>query len=307
VSVACERFRALGTTALIVVTEPAALDRAVTILRDVLVAVDRSLSRFRFDSELSTMNRAAGSEVAVSPLCLEAVLVALDVAASTGGLVDPTVGANLRLAGYDRTFAELQLRDGRRVHARFPGVAGWQTVRVDRRRRTIRVPAGVELDLGATAKALAADRASAAAEEATGAGVLVSLGGDVAVAGVPPEGGWPIRMADDHAAPLHPTDPVVAISAGGLATSGTQVRRWTTSGGELHHIVDPRSGLPAATPWKTVSVAAESCVLANAASTAAIVMGSEAPGWLERRGVPARLIGENGTVATLNGWPVDNP
>jgi thiamine biosynthesis lipoprotein len=113
-------------------------------------------------------------------------------------------------------------------------------------------------------------------------------------------------MADDHAAPLHPTDPVVAISAGGLATSGTQVRRWTTSGGELHHIVDPRSGLPAATPWKTVSVAAESCVLANAASTAAIVMGSEAPGWLERRGVPARLIGENGTVATLNGWPVDN-
>jgi thiamine biosynthesis lipoprotein len=307
VSFACQRFPALGTTALIVVVEPAALDRAVTILRDVLFAVDRSLSRFRFDSELSAINRAAGSEVAVSPLCLEAVLVALDVAASTGGLVDPTVGANLRLAGYDRTFAELQLRDGRRVHARFPGVAGWQTVRVDRRRRTIRVPAGVELDLGATAKALAADRASTAAANANGCGVLVSLGGDVAVAGERPEGSWPIGIADDQAAPLRRADSVVGISVGGLATSGTRVRRWTTSGGELHHIVDPRNGRPAVTPWKTVSVAAESCVLANAASTAAIVMGSEAPAWLERRGVPARMVGENGTVTTLNGWPADSP
>ena len=306
-SLASERFAALGTTALVVVAQPAGLDRAVTILRDVLAAIDRSLSRFRFDSELSAMNRAAGSAVAVTPLCLEAVLVALDVAASTGGLVDPTVGANLRLAGYDRTFAELQLRDGRRVHARFPGVAGWQTVRVDRRRRTIRVPAGVELDLGATAKALAADRASTAAAKANGCGVLVSLGGDIAVAGEPPEGGWPIGIADDQAAPLHKTDSVVAIAAGGLATSGTRVRRWTTSGGELHHIVDPRNGRPAVTPWKTVSVAAESCVLANAASTAAIVMGSEAPAWLTRRGVPARMVGENGTITTLNGWPADSP
>jgi FAD:protein FMN transferase len=306
VSFACERFPALGTTAL-VVAKPAALDRAVTIVRDVLAAVDRSLSRFRLDSELSAINRAAGSQIAVSPLCLEAVLVALDVAASTGGLVDPTVGANLRLAGYDRTFAELQLRDGRRVHARFLGVAGWQTVRVDRRRRTIRVPAGVELDLGATAKALAADRASALGANANDCGVLVSLGGDVAVAGEPPEGGWPIGIADDHAAPLHGTDSVVAISTGGLATSGTRVRRWTTSGGELHHIVDPRNGRPAATPWKTVSVAAATCVLANAASTAAIVIGSEAPAWLERRGVPARLVGEDGTVITLNGWPADSP
>ena len=186
-------------------------------------------------------------------------------------------------------------------------VAGWRTVRVDRRRSTVRVPAGVELDLGATAKALAADRASAVAAEVTGCGALVSLGGDVAVAGKPPEGGWPILIADDHAAPLDGPGPVVAISAGGLATSGTRVRRWTTSGGELHHIVDPRDGRPARTPWRAVSVAAGSCVLANAASTAAIVMGNEAPGWLERWGVPARLAREDGAVTTVNGWPADGP
>jgi FAD:protein FMN transferase len=305
VSVTCERFAALGTTALVAVAQPTVLDLAATILRDELAAVDLSLSRFRSDSELSAINRAAGSAVEVSALCLEAVLVALDVAELTGGLVDPTVGANLRLAGYDRTFPELQLRDGRRVHARFVPVAGWRTVTVDRRRRTIRVPAGVELDLGATAKALAADRATTRAAAATGCGALVSLGGDVAVAGEPPEGGWPIRIVDDHAAPLDGSGPVVAISAGGLASSSTRVRRWTTSGGDLHHIVDPRNGRPATTPWATVSVAAASCVLANAASTAAIVVGDVAPGWLKSWGLPARLAGEDGTVATVNGWPAD--
>lgn len=305
-SIALAQFPAIGTTACIAVAEASAIDQATWILRDELAAVDRSLSRFRDDSELATINRAAGSEIHVSSRCLSAVLVALDAAEQTGGLVDPTVGANLRLAGYDRPYAELRLRDGRRVHARFPPVAGWRSVTVDRRRRTIRVPAGVELDLGATAKALAADRASAAAAEATRCGVLVSLGGDVAVAGEPPAEGWPIRIADDHAAPLDGSGPVVALREGGLASSGTRVRRWATSGGELHHIVDPRTGRPAATAWQTVSVAARSCVLANSASTASIVLGDAAPAWLESRGLPARLAAEDGTVATVNGWPADH-
>src|SRR5439155_15366968 len=124
------------------------------------------------------------------------------VAALTGGLVDPAVGASLRRAGYDRTFAEIGLRDGRLVRPSFASVAGWASVALDPRRRTIRVPRGVELDLGATAKALAADQATLAAWDETGTGVLVSLGGDIAVAGEPPERGWPVRIADKHAAHL---------------------------------------------------------------------------------------------------------
>ena len=173
---------------------------------------------------------------------------------------------------------------------------------LDERRRTVRVPAGAELDLGATAKALAADSIAAAAADLTAGGVLVSLGGDVAVAGEAPPGGWPIRIADDHAAPLDTPGQTIAILTGGLATSGIAVRRWRTAAGELHHIVDPRTGRPAATPWRTATVAARSCVEANTASTAAIVLGeaaaglargrpaSGAPRWRRRLGGPRRRL-----------------
>jgi FAD:protein FMN transferase len=307
VSLASVSFRALGTTAVVAVADPGELDRARRIVRAELRAVDLACSRFRPDSELSRVNRAAGAAVPVGPLLFEAVCVALEVAAMTGGLVDPTVGANLRLAGYDRTFADLGLRDGRRVRATFPPVAGWKTVATDRSLRTVRVPVGVELDLGASAKALAADRSATTAADAVGCGVLVSLGGDVAVSGNTPNGGWPVLIADDHAAPLESPGPVVAISSGGLASSSTHVRRWRTAGGVLHHIVDPRTGRPAETPWRTVTVAGPSCVRANAASTAAVVLGEAAPGWLADQGLAARLAGDDGLVATVNGWPWERP
>ena len=301
--IASASFPALGTTVLVAVAEPRTLGRARRVLEEELASVDAACSRFRSDSELALLNRSAGSAVRVSGRLFEAVRTAIDASALTDGLVDPTVGATLRLAGYDRTFAEIRLRDGRLVRPSFAPVAGWASVVLDPRRRTVRVPRGVELDLGATAKAQAADAAAQAAAEATGSAVLVSLGGDVAVAGDPPENGWPVRIADDHAAPLDGPGPVVSIVAGGLASSGTRVRRWATAGGELHHIIDPRTARPAVTPWRTVSVAAACCVEANAASTAAIVLGGSALGWLERRRLPARLAAEDGAVATVNGWP----
>ena len=305
-SLAADSFPALGTTALVVVAEASASTRlGRSCVGRELVAIDLACSRFRPDSELSAVNRGAGSDVEVSPLCFEAVSVALDVAALTGGLVDPTVGANLRLAGYDRTLAELRLRDGRRVRASFPTVAGWETVR-DPVRGTIRVPAGVELDLGASAKALAADRAASTASNATGSGVLVSLGGDVAVAGVPQtaagRSGSPTTTLRRSTSPAPSSrsqragSPVPAPVC--VAGQPRAVRSITSS---------TRAGRSATTPWKTVSVASSSCVLANAASTAAIVLGSDAQAWLEGRGVPARLSAADGTVATVNGWPADCP
>ena len=304
---ASRSFPALGTTALVAVTDEAHLDAAVEALRGDLHDLDRACSRFAFDSELSAVNRSPDVDIPVSDLLFEALETALDVARRTDGLVDPTIGRTLRLAGYDRTFADVQLRDGRLMRASFASVPGWTTVVLGRRRRTIRVPDGVELDLGATAKALAADRSAAKIAGLIGAGVLVSLGGDVAVAGTAPTDGWAVRIADDHAAPLDGPGPTVSVSVGGLASSGTQVRRWTTSGGELHHIVDPRTARPADTPWRTVTVAAGSCVDANAASTASVVLGDAAPAWLAERGLPARLAAADGAVVTVSGWPEETP
>jgi FAD:protein FMN transferase len=298
-------FQALGTTATVAVTDPEALARAREMLERELEAIDLACSRFRPDSELVALNAAPGTEVRVSGLLLEAVRVALHAAEASGGLVDPTVGKTMRLAGYDRPMTVVRARDGRLFRPSFEPAAGWRTIQLDEARNTVRAPRGVELDLGATAKALVADRAARAAAAATGAGVLVSLGGDIAVAGEPPPGGWSIRLADDHAAPLDGPGPAVSVHSGGLASSGTTVRRWATAGGELHHIVDPRTGRPANSPWRTVTVAAASCVDANTASTAALVLGDGAPAWLDERRLPSRLVALDGSVACVGAWPAE--
>lgn len=298
-------FPALGTGAVVVVDEPERLAPARAAVERELAAIDLACSRFRDDSELSRVNAACGRETAIGPLLLEALRVALRAAAATRGLVVPTVGRTLRLAGYDRTFRVVASRDPRAFEARFERVAGADAVELDERRGTVRVREGVELDLGATAKALASDRAAAAAHAAAGCGVLVSLGGDLALAGPAPAEGWPVRIADDHAAPLDGPGPVVALRDGGLASSSTAIRRWRAGDAELHHVVDPRTGRPALTPWRTVSVAAASCVDANAAATAALILGEDAPGWLEQRRLPSLLVSRDGAPVCAGGWPAE--
>ena len=240
----------------------------------------------------------------MSGLLFEAVGVALRAASLTGGLVDPTVGGALELVGYDRDFARLD-PDGPALQLRARPVPGWTVVTVDRSSRTVSLPSGVVLDLGATAKALCADRAAERAASAAGCGVLVSLGGDVAVAGPPPEGGWPVRITDDHEHPLESSGPVVSVASGGLATSSTSIRRWIRGGETVHHLIDPATGLPAVEHWRMVSVAAGSCVDANIASCASILLGAPATGWLAERNLPARLVDTSGRVVTVAGWPED--
>ena len=287
-------LRALGTTALVAVRRPESLELARAVLEAELEAVDHACSRFRDDSELVQLNRAAGEEVVIGLYLLRALEAAVTAAAVTDGAVDPTVGKALRLAGYDRTFSLVRLRDGNLVHVSSAPGGAWRRIELDRERRVARIPAGVELDLGATAKALAADRAARAAAEATA---------DVAVAGASPAAGWSVGLADDHAAPFPADAPAVSLQSGGLATSGTCVRSWPTARGRAHHIIDPRSGAPAGTPWRTVSVAAASCLDANTASTAAMVLGDDAPDWLAQRRLPARLVRNDGSVVFVAGWP----
>jgi thiamine biosynthesis lipoprotein len=297
-------FPALGSLATLATSDPDRRDQAQAILEAELDAIDRACSRFRSDSELSIVNRAGGRPVQVSELCLDAVLVALRAAEVTGGAVDPTVGTALQLIGYDRDFALIE-PEGPPIRVAFRAAPGWQQVVVDRAASTIRVPKGVELDLGATAKALCADRAARRAAEITGTGVLVSLGGDVAVAGPPPADGWAVRVTHHHADPIAWGGPVVAIRSGGLATSSTSARRWQRGGRVVHHLIDPATGAPAVEHWRTVSVAAGSCLDANIASCAAVILGAAATGWLQDRRLPARLVDPAGQVITVAGWPAE--
>jgi FAD:protein FMN transferase len=302
---AAARWRALGTLVHLVVTEPRCLSEARGLLEADLAAVDLACSRFRADSEICALQAGGGQQV--SPLLAEAIAVALRAAELTEGDVDPTVGAAMSAIGYDRDFEQIQRGDlaGHPVTVRT--IPGWRQVRLDGRMLTM--PEGIQLDLGATAKAWAADRSAARIAQQAGCGVLVGLGGDIAVAGPAPEGGWRIRVQDVTGSPDDlPDGPyaLVAIRDGGLATSSTKARRWQRGGDVLHHILDPRTGLPAEPVWRTVSVAAGTCADANAASTAAVIRGRAAPGWLARLGLPSRLVDATGAVFTVAGWPDDH-
>jgi thiamine biosynthesis lipoprotein len=259
-----------------------------------VAAFDLACSSFRATSEIALLNASAGEEVAVSALLFAAVREALRAARLTGGAVDPTVGQSLVALRINPPL------NGQPV--RIEPAPGYMAVRVNEATSGITLPFGVQLDLGATAKALAADMAAAAATSAAGCGVLVALCGDIAVAGSPPAGGWQIRVTDDHRQSDAPGQ-TVWIRAGGLATSSLTVRRVDRGGTPVNHLIDPATGRSVDGPWRTASVTAGSCLDANTASTAAIVLGARATEWLSARRLPARLVGQDGSVRHVAGWP----
>jgi FAD:protein FMN transferase len=295
-------FDALGTTAHVVTLDASSLAPARRAVEEELATIDAACSRFRGDSALARLNASPGRWVDVGDVLCEAIERALQAAAETDGRIDPTIGRSLRRLGYEDDFRSNPPRPDR---AFAPVPAGrFSEIELDREHARVRIPAGVALDLGATAKALAADRAADRALEHS-AGVLVSLGGDIRVGGESPAHGWVVRISDDHrAAPSEPGQSV-SISVGGLATSSTTVRAWTRGGHAAHHIVDPATGAPARVVWRTVSVAASSCLGANVATTASIVQGEGAVAWLAACGLPARLVRASGEVVTCGGWPAD--
>ena len=293
-------FAALGTGCVVLTTDADRLEPAVLAARTEIELIDQACSRFIPTSDLEQVNNAGGRPVRVAATLLDALEVALDAAEWTDGVVDPTVGRALRLLGYDRDFASIG--DGPPV-AEFAEMRGWRVVRMDRDRSLVSVPAGVQLDLGATAKALAADRAAAAAASAGGCGVLVSLGGDVSCAGEAPDEGWLVKIAEHHAAGHDAPGPVVAIRDGGVATSSTTVRRWRRGDVDVHHLIDPATGRCADDYWRTVTVAAATCVQANVATTATIVRGEPGLEWLRSLQVPARLVRRDGMVVRVGQWP----
>jgi thiamine biosynthesis lipoprotein len=301
------QWSALGTSA-VLSTYGSCHDVARAAVQREVEAIDLAASRFRSDSELAEVNRTAGRRVRVSPLFLEAIKLALRAAAISDGAVDPTLGRPMVEIGYDRDWSELQpaglQAQGRaRLVARRRRRRRWAEIELWEDPPAVRVPAGIELDLGATAKALAADRAARAAQRAAGGGVLVSLGGDIATCGPAPSGGWLVFVTDDHRNPDGWPGQTIALHTGGLATSSVLARRWVHDGRVHHHILDPGRGEPVHPTWRTVSAAAATCADANIATTAAIVLGSEAEPWLAGHRLPARLVAVDGSIRLLGEWP----
>lgn len=293
----CHDWEQWTSPARLVVTERSCLGPAVAIAKRHLAEVDAVASRFRADSELVLLGRDADGGTEVSDLLAELLRAALLAAELSGGSVDPTVGSALEDIGYDRDI-ELVQRDERPLRAVVRRVPGWRSLRLEGNR--LFRPHGVCLDLGATAKAVAADRIAAHVGEELGTGVLVSLGGDIATAGSAPAGGWQISVQDV------PGDPEARISLGAgtaLATSSTVRRSWHRGGVTYHHVIDPETGRSADPVWRSVSVVGDSCREANTISTAALVRGSSALDWVDRTARSARLVAADGSVVLLNGWP----
>ena len=257
----------------LVVTPEVPIDGAVELVNGLLAEIDAAASRFRQDSEVRRIAASSRSEHEISPLLTWLLRCALRAAADTAGDVDPTIAEP---SGAGR-----------------PTVR-WTDVRLDGRSLTL--PPRTLLDLGATGKAAAADLCATSVVDLYGGGALVSLGGDLRVAGEDPSGGWHVLAQD---APGEPRSVVELTGLRALATSSTLHRR----GDSGHHILCPADGTAAGEVWRTVTVAASTCRRANTFSTAAIVRGERGADLLRSTGLPARLVAADGSVVTLNGWP----
>lgn len=296
---ATARWRDWSCAVSVTVDDARHLDGAAGVVRDLMTEVDAAVSRFRPDSDLARINGRAGVLVPVRPLTLHLVTVALDAARDTRGAVDPTVGSALVAIGYDADIDVVRRRSATQPPGATSHRGTWRAVAVDRALRRVGVPAGAILDLGATAKAWTADEAARRVHQRYGGAVLVGLGGDLSAAGTPSRE-WRIDVSETESGPAVR----LGLSYGGLATSSTTGRRWAAADGStLHHVVDPRTGLPAAGGWRTATVWAPSALAANVVSTWALVDADAARRRITGRGLAARLVGHDGSVTTLGGWP----
>lgn len=298
-SVASAGFRAIGTTNEILATRPDALASAVALASDYLRELDATCSRFRSDSELSQFAAQAVANDTTwyaSPLLLDYLHAARYAAELTDGLVDFTVGSALISTGYDQDVDAVRARED--FHTTAADVPGWERVVFGSLGR-VSVPQGTVIDLGATAKAHAADQIARLLALRLPGGFLVNLGGDIATSGDVPDDGWSVGVEAADGTERQ----AVAITSQAITTSSTQLRTWHTDAGQAHHIIDPRTGDTAAAVWAQVSCVATTALEANAASTAALVLGEDAVAWLDARGVPARLERLDGTPVFTGGWP----
>ncbi len=288
------------TTARLVVTDPGQLRAAHELVTGYLVDVDVAASRFRSDSEVGRIARSNEEVHTVSPVLCDLLRAALTAAAETDGGVDPTLGAVLTHLGYGLggpgATPDPNEPAGFRILAH--RAATWRDISLENHK--LRLPPGTLLDLGATAKAHAADRCAVRVATELGCGVLVSLGGDLRVAGPEPMDGWNILVQDGDG---QPESQIRLTGAQAVATSSTLHRTWRHHGQLMHHLIDPATRAPAPAFWRTVSVAAATCLRANTLSTHAMILAERALPHLVEEGAVARLVHADGEIVHVGGWP----
>jgi FAD:protein FMN transferase len=263
-------FRAMGCDVTLSADVPA--------VRELFHARDQRFSRFVEGSELNAVNACPVGVAVLSEELSSMLLLAIDAARATGGLVTPAVGGALLRAGYDRDSAALPA-DGEPVKpARTPSLDS-----ISLRGRVLLRTEPVVLDLNGVVKSKTVDDALAL----LGTG-WVAAGGDVATT-IPIQVGLPGGGA-------------VTLDTGGLATSSVAVRTWRRGGEPQHHLIDPATGAPARTPWRDVTGAAENCVAADVAAKAALLLGPAGPSWLDRRNLPGRFVTHRGAVHFNETW-----
>lgn len=286
-------FRAMGTEVTVRVEHAAAPD-LVAEVRDLFEAWERTLSRFRPDSELSRLNALAGRPVRVGPLLIRVVQAAIAAARATDGVFDPTLGRQLIAAGYAQSF-DISSDARFRLSPARPG-GDWRELAVDRERSLVTVPRGVTVDLGGIAKGMAVDSAVSLLERAGASNGLVNAGGDMRAftSGGP---GWPVGLSDV-------AGQFLMLSAGAVATSSTARRRWRLGSEDQHHLIDPRTGAPSTSRIWSASVAAPSCEHAEVAAKAALILGpARGAAFLARLGYSAILSHTDGSTVRVGDWP----
>lgn len=291
-------------TDVVVLTERDARHGAdgIAAVRTLFADWDATLSRFRADSELSRLNASGGRPFVAGRLLAEVLWQSLEAAAATGGLFDPTVHDRLVDLGYDRTFDALRADDVETVlRAWRPG--RWRAIQLDRRTGTVRLPEGVALDFGGIAKGMAVDAATERLGDFGVESAAVAAGGDLAVRGLPSDGGaWDVGVE----LPAGTLD--VSLPSGAFATSTTLRRRWLRGGAWRHHLIDPRTGLSAESDVVSASVAAATCREAEVAAKTALILGAEAGRrFLDGLGLDGLLAHADGTVIRVGSWGAREP
>ena len=291
-------FRAMGTTISLLLPENQ-VEQGTRMVCDLFAEWEQALSRFIPDSELSRLNQAAGKPVLVSDLLYSVLSSALSAARATGGVYDPAMLDQLEKIGYDRTFDDIREGDFDPV---IPGEPGgrWRGIKVNPIYREVTLPAGIKLDFGGIAKGMAVDAALERLGENGVSPALVNAGGDLAVLGVPPnEDMWFIAVPGQErywSLPLH---------HGAVATSGIAHRHWRQGNILRHHLLDPRTGLPAQSDLWSVTVVADRCEQAEVAAKVAFILGSrEGAEFLHKYHIAGLLVREDGTWDAVEPWPV---
>lgn len=295
---AAERtFRAMGTSVHVVVHgDPALLDLA----HEEIERLEKLWSRFLPSSEVSEINRRAGSWVAVSPETVDLFDRAVLAHTVTGGRFDPTVLGDVVRAGYDRSFEHLADLD-RSAAPTSPLHTGIGGIEIDAAGGRVRLPVGVGFDPGGLGKGLAADLVAARIDAEGAAGVLINLGGDLRAVGCGPDGDdWTVDL--DPAATGRPHARVV-LDHGALATSTVLRRRWTIGATEHHHVIDPTTGSPVTGDVVAAAVIAARGWQAEVLAKAAIIAGiAEGTDLIAGIGAHALLIDRHGGLHPTPGF-----